>query len=69
MGFMISYGLFQVLDPVAGVDEGLDPWGDLVVPVLCGIVTALPREHRALEVRHHRQVTTIVRADTGYSPW
>lgn len=69
MGFMISYGLFQVFDPVACVDEGLDPRGYLVVPVLCGIVTALPWEHRALEVRHHRQVATIVRADTGYGPW
>lgn len=69
MGFMISYGLFQVLDPVACVDEGLDPRGDLVVAALRRIVTALPWEHRALEVRHHRQVATIVRADTGYSPW
>ena len=52
-------------NPAAGVDEGLEPGGRLIVAAGAGIVAALPREYGAFEVRHHGQVTAIGRADAG----
>ncbi len=54
-------------NPAAGVDEGLEPGGCLIVAAGAGIVAALPREDGTFEVRHHGQVTAVGRADTGNS--
>ena len=52
------------LHPLAGIDEGLNPRCYLIVAAVSGIPGVLPWEYGTLQVRHHAQMTTVLRADT-----
>lgn len=55
--------------PLPCIHEAFDPRSDFVtVTTIFRVVTALPREHRTLQVRHHSQMASVVRADTGNRP-
>ena len=58
--------LAEVLNPLASVDERLNPRSNLVLTTVSEIPSVLPREDGTLKVRHHSKVTAVCRADTSY---
>lgn len=62
--------LFLVfLNPLACIDECFNPRCNFVGTVRLGIETALPWEDGTLKVRHHSQMTTVGRSNSGNSAW
>ena len=65
--FSLAFLCFRLLlNPLAGVDEGLDPRRQLIIAAVGGVPRVLPREDRTLQVGHHGQMTAVLRADTGH---
>ena len=62
MGLMGLVGFY----PTSCVDEGLNPRRHLIIAAVSGIPGVLPGEYGTLQVRHHAEMTTVSRADTGY---
>jgi hypothetical protein len=47
------------LNPLAGINEGLNPWSHFVLTTVGRIPSILPWEYGTLQMRHHAEMTTI----------
>jgi hypothetical protein len=54
------------LYPTAGIDKSLNPWCHLIVATIGWIPGILPREESALQVRHHAEMTAVLRTNTRH---
>jgi hypothetical protein len=65
MLFTFTFLLFYLftflpfLNPLAGINEGLNPWRYFILTTVGRIPGVLPWEYGTLQMRHHAEMTTI----------
>ena len=63
-----SFLFFVHLNPFSSIDKCCHPWSNLIVLYsISRIISILPWETRAFQMRHHGQMATVRTGQTGYA--
>ena len=62
---LLCTNYLSFLYPFSRIDEGFDPWRDLIAFPISWVISPLPWKDGIFNMRHHGQMTAVGRSDTG----